>query len=150
MSQVSTFGRKLFFKQTDLEFERQAVLNPAVLKQGDEYHFYYRAVAPDMKSTIGYALLRYENDMPVVVRRLNKPLLSPVHEWEMEGIEDPRVIFFEDKFYMFYTAFDGDHAALAYAVGDSPTSFTERFVKYRNLLFVFECVLHGLFIAFQS
>ncbi len=126
MEHCNLYNRRLFLKPTDLAFENRAVLNPAAVQMDEDVHFYYRAVAQDMISTIGYLRMRYANDEPVVVERWNHPILAPATGWDQFGVEDPRVLQFEGRWYMFYTAFDGDNAQLAYAVGDSPTSFTER------------------------
>ena len=52
-------------------------------------------------------------------------------EWDKFGCEDPRVTFFEGKWYCFYTALGGypfgpDNIKVALAVGDEPDNFTER------------------------
>jgi predicted GH43/DUF377 family glycosyl hydrolase len=39
---------------TDLEFENEGVLNPAVIREGDNVHLFYRAVQKGNHSSIGY------------------------------------------------------------------------------------------------
>ena len=75
--------------RTDLEFEREGVLNPGCLQDGDTIHMYYRAVRPGNYSTIGYCRL---NGPLEVVERYDHPLLEPEHDYESQGLEDPRVV----------------------------------------------------------
>ncbi len=126
MTTCKPFNRRLFLQSRPLAFEARAVLNPATVQVGEDVHFYYRAVADNMVSAIGYLRLRYEGDTPVIVEQWDKPLLAPDTDWDQYGVEDPRVVEFEGRWYMFYTGYDGKDAQLAYAVGDSPTSFPER------------------------
>jgi predicted GH43/DUF377 family glycosyl hydrolase len=58
-------------------------------------------------------------------------IIAPKESWDQFGCEDPRVTFFEGKWYCFYTALGGfpfgpDNIKVALAIGDSPTHFTER------------------------
>jgi len=54
---------------------------------------------PEHLSTVGYADsvdgIHFEN---------RRKLIEPVEPWEQFGCEDPRVTFFEGKYYIFYTA----------------------------------------------
>ncbi len=52
-------------------------------------------------------------------------------EWDRFGCEDPRVTFFEGRWYCFYTALGGypfgpENIKVAVAIGDEPDNFTER------------------------
>ncbi len=40
--------------KTNLDFENEAVLNPATIRIGDSVHMFYRAVREGNHSTIGY------------------------------------------------------------------------------------------------
>ncbi|MBI2130631.1 pesticidal protein Cry7Aa [Candidatus Woesearchaeota archaeon] len=100
-------------EKTRLEFENQAVLNPACVQDGYNVHMFYRAVRKGNYSSIGYAKL--EGPMKVV-ERSKKPVLSPEQPYEMHGIEDPRIVCLDGTYYMFYTAYDGKNALAAYAV----------------------------------
>ncbi|MFD2145805.1 hypothetical protein [Mucilaginibacter antarcticus] len=62
------------------------MLNPAVIKVGDEIKMFYRAIRRGNHSTIGYCVL----DKPLTVsNRLDKPFMVPEHDYERHGIEDP-------------------------------------------------------------
>jgi len=97
---------------TELEFESQAVLNPAVVQKGNTLHMFYRAVKEGNYSTIGYCKL--EGPLKVVERK-KSPVLFPEFDYENHGMEDPRIVFFDGMYYVFYTAYDGKNALIAYA-----------------------------------
>ena len=97
---------------TKNEFENQAVLNPTVVQQENTLHLFYRAVKKGNYSSIGYCKL--EGPFKIVERE-NSPLLFPEYDYEIHGTEDPRVVFLDGTYYMFYTAYDGRNALVAYA-----------------------------------
>lgn len=103
----------ILLKKTELDFEYDGVLNPAVIKDGNEIHLFYRAVAKGNISTIGYCLL--ENPLQIK-ERMSSPLLVAEFEYEKHGIEDPRIVKIEDIFYLTYTAYDGINALGALAI----------------------------------
>lgn len=98
--------------KTQLGFECEGVLNPAVIKVGEDIHLFYRAVAKGNYSTIGYC--RLSSPMQVE-ERSDLPLLFPQFDYEKQGVEDPRIVKIEDMFYLTYTAYDGINALGALA-----------------------------------
>jgi predicted GH43/DUF377 family glycosyl hydrolase len=88
--------------------------NPAFLFEKGEYHILYRAVGQDHISRLGYS---YSFDAERFVR-YDKPLIEPSLPCETAGIEDPRLVKLEDKYYLTYTGYDGDTAQLCLAVSD--------------------------------
>lgn len=113
----------VILKQTDLNFENDGVLNPAVIKEGDNIHLYYRAVRTGNYSTIGYCLL----DGPLnVAKRDDKPLLSSQFEYESHGMEDPRIVNIDGLYYLTYIAFDGTNALGALATSTDLKTFKKR------------------------
>ncbi|MDB5032276.1 hypothetical protein [Mucilaginibacter sp.] len=97
---------------TDLDFENDGVLNPAVVKEGDIVHLFYRAVRVGNYSTIGYCKL----DGPVnLAERMATPFLMPQFAYEKHGMEDPRIAKIDDTYYLSYIAFDGKDALGAVA-----------------------------------
>jgi len=93
----------------DKQWESQGTFNPSPVKKGNITHLFYRALGrPDALmtpagiSTIGKALTldgkHFQNRRQFIV---------PQNEWEKYGCEDPRVTFFEGKYYIFYTALGG-------------------------------------------
>jgi predicted GH43/DUF377 family glycosyl hydrolase len=105
---------------TDLEFENDGVLNPAVIRDGDSVHIFYRAVRKGNYSTIGYCRL----DGPLTIaERWNKPFMVPEFEYESHGVEDARVVKIEDLYYMTYTGYDGTNARGALATSKDLVHF---------------------------
>jgi predicted GH43/DUF377 family glycosyl hydrolase len=97
----------ILLSTTKLEFENEGVLNPAVIRIDDSVHMFYRAVRTGNNSTIGYCKL----DGPLnIAERWQKPILVPEEEYEIQGIEDPRIVKIDDLYYMTYTAYDGLNA----------------------------------------
>jgi predicted GH43/DUF377 family glycosyl hydrolase len=102
----------VILRTTDLDFEDEGVLNPAVIKEGNDVHLFYRAVRKGNFSTIGY----FKLDGPLkLVERASAPLLSPEFDYEQHGMEDPRIVKIDDTYYLSYIAFDGKDALGAVA-----------------------------------
>lgn len=102
----------IILEKTNHNFECEGVLNPAVIKVKDNIHLFYRAVAKDNYSTIGYCKL----SAPMEVQSRNeKPLLVPQFSYEFQGLEDPRIVEIEGIYYLTYTAYDGTNALGALA-----------------------------------
>lgn len=98
--------------KTQLEFENEGVLNPAVIREGDCVYLFYRAVRKGNHSTIGYCRL----DGPLTVaERWDKPFMVPEFEYECHGVEDARIVKIDDLYYLTYTGYDGTNARGALA-----------------------------------
>ena len=105
MLEVKKHG--ILLSKTDLEFENEGVLNPAVIRVGDSVHVYYRAVSKGNHSTLGYCRL----DGPLTIsERWDKPFMVPGFDYESQGVEDARITKIDDVFYMTYTGYDGINA----------------------------------------
>jgi predicted GH43/DUF377 family glycosyl hydrolase len=103
----------ILLKKTAFGFESEGVLNPAVIRDGDNVHFLYRAVSKGNYSTIGYCKLKG----PLIVEeRFDMPVLFPQFEYETHGVEDPRIVKIDDLYYLTYTAYDGVNALGALAI----------------------------------
>jgi predicted GH43/DUF377 family glycosyl hydrolase len=113
----------VLLKKTDLEFENEGVLNPAVYQEGDSVHLFYRAVRNGNYSSIGYCRL---NGPLTVVERWDKPFMVSEFDYESHGIEDPRIVKIDDLFYMTYTAYDGTSARGALATSQNLRHFTKQ------------------------
>jgi predicted GH43/DUF377 family glycosyl hydrolase len=91
----------------DNDWESMATFNGCVVRFMDTYHMVYRAQGKKAMhegvemnlSTIGYA--KSHDGVHFTDRR---QLLKPEFEWEKFGCEDPRITYFEGKYYIFYTA----------------------------------------------
>jgi len=111
----------IILETTNLDFEDESVINPAVIVEGGEIHMFYRAVKTGNISSIGYC--RLENPLKVVYRE-KKPILFPSFDYESHGVEDPRIVKIEDTYYMTYTAYDGDNTVGALATSKDLRHFT--------------------------
>ncbi len=92
--------------QRDHHWEASATFNMSVVKKGRSIYGLYRAISssdnlrsPDKISTIGIAKspdgIHFDD---------RKQFILPEEEWEKFGCEDPRITFFEGRYYIFYTA----------------------------------------------
>lgn len=111
----------IILEKTKLKFENKAVLNPACVQVDKITHMFYRAVNQNDISSIGYCQLVNNK----VIKRLPKPILFPEYDYEKKGIEDPRITFLEGIYYLFYTAYDGQNALIAYATSQDLINFTK-------------------------
>ena len=110
MIQIQKEG--VILRKTDLDFESQGVLNPAIIKEGERVYMFYRAVAKNNYSTIGFCEL---NGPLELSKRDIIPVLSPTADSESRGIEDPRIVKIDERYYLTYTAYDGFNALGAIA-----------------------------------
>lgn len=102
----------IILEKTSNSFECEGVLNPATIKVGKDIHLFYRAVAKDNYSTVGYCKL----SSPLTVETRNDtPILIPQEEYEFQGLEDPRIVEIENTYYLTYTAYNGVNALGALA-----------------------------------
>ena len=110
----------VILRKTELDFENEGVLNPAVIQEGGAIHLFYRAVRKGNFSSIGYCRL----DHPLnVVECWDKPILAPEFEYESHGTEDPRIVKIDGLFYLTYVAFDGNNALGALATSTDLRDF---------------------------
>lgn len=102
----------VLLEATDLKFENQAVLNPSIYQEGRTLHMFYRAVRQGNYSSIGYIKLNGPLD---IIERKEEPIIFPEYDYEIHGVEDPRIVSLDGIFYLFYTAYDGKNARVAFA-----------------------------------
>ena len=59
------------------------------------------------------------------------PIFEPEEAWELPGgVEDPRIVQVEGKYYLTYTGYDGEVARLGLASSDDLTSWTRHGVLF--------------------
>ncbi len=104
---VNVIKQGIVLSKTELGFENEGVLNPAVIKVGECIHLYYRAVSKGNYSSIGYCTL---DDTFNVSERFDTPALFPQFDYESHGVEDPRIVKIDDLYYLTYTGYDGVNA----------------------------------------
>jgi beta-1,2-mannobiose phosphorylase / 1,2-beta-oligomannan phosphorylase len=121
----------IILEKTNLEFENKSVWNPACIQVGGITHMFYRATNHNDISSIGYCQLKDNK----VVRRLKEPILFPEYDYEKKGVEDPRITFLEGTYYLFYTAFDGRNARIAYATSNNLVNFVKKGLLSPNITY---------------
>ena len=124
------FNKKgIVMKPLKDQFGSFARFNPGVQLKDGVVHMLYRAVNSDIRdsenyiSYIGYAKLDINTN---ILYDSNEKVIYPTLPEEVKGCEDPRIVEFEDTFYIFYTAFDGKKARVAIAK-------TDNFIDYAKL-----------------
>jgi beta-1,2-mannobiose phosphorylase / 1,2-beta-oligomannan phosphorylase len=121
MIQIKKEG--VLLSKTDLEFENEGVLNPAVIREGDDVHIFYRAVQKGNHSSLGYCRL---SGPLTIVERWEKPFMVPEYEYESHGVEDARIVKIDDLYYLTYTAYDGTNARGALATSKDLMHFKKQ------------------------
>lgn len=121
----------IILEKTDNPFESKAVLNPCCVEVDGITKMFYRAVDQQGRSSIGYAELKDNK----TIKRCDHPILFPENEYEKVGLEDPRIVYFEGVYYLFYTAFDGMSARVAYATSPDLITFTKKGVISTGTLY---------------
>jgi len=121
MLKVKKLG--IILTKSRLEFENEGVLNPAIIREGDSVHIFYRAVQKGNHSTIGYCRL----DGPLTIaERWNVPIMIPEFDYETHGVEDARIVKIEDEYFMTYTGYDGKNARGALAISKDLKHFKKQ------------------------
>jgi predicted GH43/DUF377 family glycosyl hydrolase len=82
-------------------WESLNVFNAAVVQRGGLFHMVYRAQGNDYVSHLGYAV----STDGLNWFRMDKPIFSPETEYEVRGVEDPRITQIDQTFYMLYTGY---------------------------------------------
>jgi predicted GH43/DUF377 family glycosyl hydrolase len=93
-------------------WESAGTFNPAVVQHGGKIVMLYRAQDKQGTSRLGYA----ESADGVDFTRRDQPVLSPEADYEKDGgIEDPRLVQFDDTYYLTYTGYNKKDAQLCLA-----------------------------------
>jgi predicted GH43/DUF377 family glycosyl hydrolase len=93
-------------------WESAGTFNPAVIFRNGKVVMLYRAQDTNGTSRLGYA----ESKDGVHFSRAPQPVLAPQADYEKDGgVEDPRLVKFEDTFYLTYTGYNKKDAQLCLA-----------------------------------
>jgi predicted GH43/DUF377 family glycosyl hydrolase len=110
----------VLLEPTEHKFENHGVFNPACIESDEKMHLLYRATSKGNYSTIGYCRLL----SPLkIAERHESPLLIPHHNYESQGIEDPRIVKIDGTYFLTYTAYDGSNALGALATSKDMKTF---------------------------
>ena len=120
--------------QRERPWEARATYNPSAVRTDGGIRLYYRAFgSPDalQMPTIGLSTIGTAFAEDGIHFHSRQQVIAPKEPWDVFGCEDPRVTFFEGRWYCFYTALGGypfgpDNIKVAVAIGDTPENFTER------------------------
>lgn len=90
-----------------ITWEHDGAFNGCVVEHNGKFHMVYRALSSPIEhqghmmriSSVGYA-----ESTDGINFGEHKILFSPTEDWEIYGCEDPRITYFDGKFYIFYTA----------------------------------------------
>lgn len=113
----------VILEKTSHGFENFGVLNPAILRENNTVHMFYRAVSKGNYSSIGYLTLK---EGLIAENRKEIPILYPQYEYEKSGTEDPRIVKIDDTYYLTYTAYDGVNALGALAISKDLINWEKR------------------------
>ena len=116
----------------NFEFEKRGVFNPTCISERGSTHMFYRAVDTRGTSKIGYAEVNGNKEL----KRLNHPILEPEKDYEIRGIEDPRITNLNNTYYMYYVALDSSsNARLAMAVSQNLHQWTKEGLVGPNITY---------------
>jgi predicted GH43/DUF377 family glycosyl hydrolase len=118
----------------DHYWEEFATFNMCPVKKGKIVYGFYRAisaidkVAKTQQQTSIIGMGKSKNGIHFDER---VPFIVPEEPWDVHGCEDPRVTFFEGKYYIFYTALSGypfnkDNIKVAVAISKDLKQVDER------------------------
>jgi predicted GH43/DUF377 family glycosyl hydrolase len=97
---------------TENAFENAGAFNPAVIKHGEKFVMLYRAQDAAGTSRLAYA----ESTDGVHFTKKFGPVLQPSTDYEKDGgVEDPRLVKLNDRYYLTYTGYNRKDAQLCLA-----------------------------------
>ena len=102
--------------------ENKKVYNPGVIFDNGEYFMYYRAVGEGGVSCIRLAI---SSDGENFIKQ-DETIIRPNLKIDRKGAEDPRIQKIGKKYYMTYTAYDGECARLCLAVSKDLQTFKKQ------------------------
>lgn len=88
------------------DWEKGGTFNGCLSEGGGKFHLVYRALSAPQPSSLNIRISScgYAQSADGVHFGSHRLLIQPDKEWEMFGCEDPRVTYFEGKYFIFYTA----------------------------------------------
>lgn len=117
----------------DHYWEEFATFNMCPVKKGKTIYGFYRAISAVDKITTQQqtSIIGVGKSKEGVHFEERAPFIIPEEPWDVHGCEDPRVTFFEGKYYIFYTALSGfpfnkDNIKVAVAVSKDLKKVDER------------------------
>jgi predicted GH43/DUF377 family glycosyl hydrolase len=116
-------------------WEEFATFNMCPIKRGKEIYGLYRAISAIDKITIQQqtSIIGIGRSKDGIHFEDRVPFITPEEPWDVHGCEDPRVTFFEGKYYIFYTAlsdypFNKDNIKVAVAISKDLKKVDSRYL----------------------
>jgi predicted GH43/DUF377 family glycosyl hydrolase len=129
-------GNPILKPDSNQYWEAKATFNGCPIKVGKNVYLIYRALSfPHYHTEAGTQLSLSEIGIAKSSDGLHfkerSPFIIPNEQWERFGVEDPRVTFFENKYYIFYTAlssypFTSDSIKVGLAISDNLKTIKEK------------------------
>lgn len=90
----------------DHHWEEFATFNMCPIKKGKTIYGLYRAISAvdRIAAQPQFSVIGIGKSKDGIHFEDRVPFIEPQEEWDINGCEDPRVTFFEGKYYIFYTA----------------------------------------------
>ncbi|MFC1790486.1 glycosidase [Patescibacteria group bacterium] len=112
-------------RRKHLWWESGSVFNPGVVVKGRRIYLLYRAIGGIHYSHFGLAILK---DPTTIIKRFSLPVLEPEpgNDLERFGVEDPRIVFLDNKFQIIYTA-----ASIYSAIREVPGKYGRMIVPWK-------------------
>ena len=117
----------------DHYWEEFATFNMCPIKKGKTIYGLYRAISAVDKITTQkqISIIGISKSKDGINFEDRTPFIEPEEEWDINGCEDPRVTFFEGKYYIFYTAlsrypFGPEGIKVAVAISDDLKKINRR------------------------
>lgn len=92
------------------DWEKGGTFNGSIVKKDENYFMAYRAMTPKgfyMDANIQLSTIGIAKSTDGITFADHFQLIKPTEDWEKYGCEDPRIVYIDDKFYIFYTAIGG-------------------------------------------
>lgn len=119
----------------DHYWEEFATFNMCPIKKGKTIYGLYRAISAVDKITEQHqtSIIGIGKGKDGIHFEDRAPFISPEEPWDAHGCEDPRVTYFEGKYYIFYTALSGfpfskDNIKVAVAISKDLKKVDKRYL----------------------
>ena len=123
----------IFIPNRNHYWEEFATFNMCPIKKGKTIYGIYRAISAVDKITKQQqiSIIGISKSKDGVNFEERTPFITPEEPWDVHGCEDPRVTYFEGKYYIFYTALSGypfnkDNIKVAVAISKDLKKIEER------------------------
>lgn len=104
---IRYFSNPVLSPKKDSLWESEAVFNPSVIKKDNQFIIFYRAIGEEKVvegNKIKMSMIGKAESVDGINFTKRQPFIFPQFEWEKYGCEDPRVCYFQGRYYIFYTA----------------------------------------------